>query len=115
MSLAANVLLFGRMLRAAGLDVHHGRLLDAIRALEWVDVGSRADVAATLRSLVQALPERGKRQLVELRRRLVALADDQRCVVPLEGLRIELHAFVQEARVALCGKQFRQLTFLDQT
>jgi uncharacterized protein len=52
MSLAANVLLFGRMLRAAGLDVHHGRLLDAVRALEWVNVGSRTDVAATLRSLL---------------------------------------------------------------
>ena len=43
--LADNLLLFGRVLRAAGLDVHHGRLLDAVRALEWVDVGSRADVA----------------------------------------------------------------------
>ena len=52
MSLAANVLLFGRMLRDAGLDVHHGRLFDAVRALEWVNVGSRADVAATLRSLL---------------------------------------------------------------
>jgi uncharacterized protein with von Willebrand factor type A (vWA) domain len=52
MKLAVNILLFGRVLRAAGLEVHHGRLLDAIRALEWVDVGSRADVAATLRSLL---------------------------------------------------------------
>jgi uncharacterized protein with von Willebrand factor type A (vWA) domain len=50
--LAANVLLFGRVLRAAGLDVHHARLLDAIRALEWVGVTSRADVAAALRSLL---------------------------------------------------------------
>ena len=31
------------MLRRAGLDVHHGRLVDAVRALEWVNVGSRAD------------------------------------------------------------------------
>jgi len=52
MSLSANVLLFGRILRASGLDVHHGRLLDAVRALEWVGVGSRTDVAATLRSLL---------------------------------------------------------------
>jgi uncharacterized protein with von Willebrand factor type A (vWA) domain len=52
MTLAANVLLFGRMLRAAGLDVHHGRLLDAVQALEWVNVGSRIDVAAALRSLL---------------------------------------------------------------
>ena len=40
------------MLRAAGLDIHHGRLLDAVRALEWVNLGSRADVAGTLRSLL---------------------------------------------------------------
>lgn len=52
MSLAVNVLLFGRMLRAAGLDVHHGRLLDAVRALGWMNVGNRTDVAATLRSLL---------------------------------------------------------------
>jgi hypothetical protein len=49
---AANVLLFGRVLRDSGVAVHHGRLLDAIRALEWVNVGSRTDVAATLRSLL---------------------------------------------------------------
>jgi uncharacterized protein len=52
MSFAANILLFGRVLRATGMDVHHGRLLDAIRALQWVNVGSRADVAATLRGLL---------------------------------------------------------------
>jgi uncharacterized protein with von Willebrand factor type A (vWA) domain len=52
MNLALNVLLFGRMLRAAGLDIHHGRLLDALRALEWVNLGSRTDVAGTLRSLL---------------------------------------------------------------
>jgi uncharacterized protein len=50
--LAGNVLLFGRVLRAAGLDVHHARLLDAVRSLEWVGVRSRTDVAATLRSLL---------------------------------------------------------------
>jgi uncharacterized protein with von Willebrand factor type A (vWA) domain len=49
---AANVLLFGRVLRASGVDVHHARLLDAIRALAWVDIGNRSDVAATLRSLL---------------------------------------------------------------
>ena len=49
---ADNVLLFGRVLRAAGLDVHHGRLLDALQALEWIGVGSRLDVRATLRGLL---------------------------------------------------------------
>lgn len=50
--IAQNILLFGRVLRASGMDVHHARLFDAIRAIEWIDVGSRADVAATLRSLL---------------------------------------------------------------
>ena len=49
---AGNLLLFGRVLRAAGLDVHHGRLLDAVRALEWIGITSRADVRGTLRSLL---------------------------------------------------------------
>ena len=49
---AENVLLFGRVLRAAGLSVHHGRLMDAIHALELVGIRSRADVRATLRSLL---------------------------------------------------------------
>ena len=46
------MLLFGRVLRAAGLQVHHARLVDAIRALEWVGLRSRADVRAVLRSLL---------------------------------------------------------------
>jgi uncharacterized protein len=51
-ALVDNVLLFGRVLRATGLEVHHGRLLDAVRALEWVGVRSRTDVAAVLRCLL---------------------------------------------------------------
>jgi uncharacterized protein len=52
MNLAVNILQFGRVLRRAGIDVHHARILDAIRALEWVGIASRVDVAATLRSLL---------------------------------------------------------------
>ena len=48
----ANVLLFGRLLRDAGLPVHHTRLVDAIRALQWVNIGSREDVRATLAALL---------------------------------------------------------------
>ena len=50
--LTANVLLFGRLLRRAGLSVPHSRLLDALRALTWVGVGRRDDVRATLRALL---------------------------------------------------------------
>jgi uncharacterized protein len=50
--LVENVLLFGRLLRAAGMDVHHAQLADAIRALEWLGVDRREDVAATLRCLL---------------------------------------------------------------
>ena len=48
MTLVANLLEFGRVLRRAGLEVHHGRLIDAIRSLEWIGVERRADVRATL-------------------------------------------------------------------
>lgn len=51
-SLAANVLLFGRLLRRAGLAVHHGRLVDALRALDWLGVRRRDDVRATLLALL---------------------------------------------------------------
>jgi uncharacterized protein with von Willebrand factor type A (vWA) domain len=51
-ALVTNLLLFGRVLRAAGLQVHHGRLVDAIRALEWTGVSSRTDVRAVLRALL---------------------------------------------------------------
>ena len=51
-AIAENVLLFGRILRAAGVDVHHGRLVDALRAIELVGIRSRTDVRATLRSLL---------------------------------------------------------------
>ena len=51
-ALVINLLLFGRVLRAAGLQVHHGRLVDAIRALEWTGVSSRTDVRAVLRALL---------------------------------------------------------------
>ena len=51
-ALVINLLLFGRVLRAAGLQVHLERLVDAIQALEWIGVGSRTDVRATLRALL---------------------------------------------------------------
>ncbi len=52
MAIADNVLLFGRLLRVIGLPVHHGRLVDAIHALELVGIRNRTDVRATLRSLL---------------------------------------------------------------
>ena len=38
-ALLPNLVLFGRVLRRAGLDVHTGRLIDAVRALAYVDLG----------------------------------------------------------------------------
>lgn len=48
----ANLLLFGRFLRRADVEVHHSRLIDAIRALEWIGVADRQDVRATLCALL---------------------------------------------------------------
>ena len=47
-----NVLVFGRLLRSAGLDVHLGRVLDAVTALSDVDMSVRDDVRHTLRALL---------------------------------------------------------------
>ena len=47
-----NLLLFGRLLRRLGLDVHAGRMLDAVRVLEDVGVRRRGDVHAALRTLL---------------------------------------------------------------
>ena len=51
-ALLANMLLFGRVLRRAGLEVHHGRMLDAVEALTYIDVRRRTEVQATLRTLL---------------------------------------------------------------
>jgi uncharacterized protein with von Willebrand factor type A (vWA) domain len=50
--LISNLLLFGRLLRAAGVHVHRERMVDAVQAIEWVGVRSRADLRATLCALL---------------------------------------------------------------
>lgn len=47
-----NVIVFGRLLRAAGLDVHLGRVLDTAEALQHVDVGARDEVYHACRALL---------------------------------------------------------------
>ena len=48
----ANLLMFGRSLRSAGIDVHPGRLLDVIEALGHVNLGERNEVYHTCRALL---------------------------------------------------------------
>src|SRR2546429_5200258 len=50
--LLENLLIFGRVLRRAGIDVHPGRLLDVIEALEQVNLGARDEVYYTCRTLL---------------------------------------------------------------
>lgn len=47
-----NLLIFGRVLRRAGIDVHPGRLLDLIEALSHVNLGDRDEVYHTCRALL---------------------------------------------------------------
>ena len=47
-----NLLLFGRLLRRLGLDVHAGRMLDAVSVLEDIGLRRRGDVHAALRTLL---------------------------------------------------------------
>lgn len=50
--LLENLLLFGRLLRGAGLGVSLGQTLDFARALEWVDLGDREQVFHAARSFL---------------------------------------------------------------
>jgi uncharacterized protein len=52
-----NLLLFGRILRAAGIAVHPGRLLDVVSALDHVDLRSREEVYYACRALLVHGPE----------------------------------------------------------
>jgi len=47
-----NLLIFGRVLRRAGIDVHRGRLLDLVEALGHVNLGARDEVYHTCRALL---------------------------------------------------------------
>jgi len=51
-ALVENLLMFGRVLRAAGVHVHRERMVDAIQATEWIGVRSRTDLRATLSALL---------------------------------------------------------------
>src|SRR5262252_10813875 len=52
-----NLLLFGRILRRAGVAVHPGRLLDVVAALDHVDLASRDEVYYACRALLVHRPE----------------------------------------------------------
>jgi uncharacterized protein with von Willebrand factor type A (vWA) domain len=47
-----NLILFGRLLRALGLDINPGRMIDLVQALEFVEIGRKADFFYTARSLL---------------------------------------------------------------
>jgi uncharacterized protein len=49
--MADNVVGFARALRAAGLPVGPGSVIDAMNALQAVDIGNRADVYTTLEAI----------------------------------------------------------------
>ena len=51
-ALLSNVLVFGRLLRGLGMEVHVGRLLDITEALQHVNIGVREDVYHACRALL---------------------------------------------------------------
>lgn len=55
--LVENLLIFGRVLRGAGIDVPSERLLDIVQALDVVDLASRQDVYHACRTLLVRHPE----------------------------------------------------------
>lgn len=55
--LLRNLLRFGRLLHAAGLEVPPGRMVDAARALTTIDIRRREDFYFTLQSLLVSRPQ----------------------------------------------------------
>jgi uncharacterized protein with von Willebrand factor type A (vWA) domain len=51
-NLQHNLIVFGRLLRRAGIDVHVGRMIDVTGALQHVDLSSRDEVYHTCRALL---------------------------------------------------------------
>jgi uncharacterized protein with von Willebrand factor type A (vWA) domain len=51
-NLHRNLIVFGRLLRRAGIDVHVGRMIDVTEALQHVDIGSRDEVYHACRTLL---------------------------------------------------------------
>jgi uncharacterized protein with von Willebrand factor type A (vWA) domain len=51
-NLQRNLIVFGRLLRRAGIDVHVGRMIDVTGALQYVDLSSRDEVYHTCRALL---------------------------------------------------------------
>lgn len=51
-NLLHNLILFGRLLRQLGMDVNPGRMLDAVSALEYINIGRKADFYHTLQTLL---------------------------------------------------------------
>ena len=47
-----NLLLFGRVLRALGLDVNPGRMFDLVSALQFISIGNRSDFYHAARGLL---------------------------------------------------------------
>ena len=51
-NLQRNLIVFGRLLRRAGVDVHAGRMIDVTEALQHVDLASRDEVYHSCRALL---------------------------------------------------------------
>ena len=49
--IADNIVGFARALRAAGIPVGPGSVIDAMNALQVIDIGNRADVFTTLEAV----------------------------------------------------------------
>jgi len=47
-----NLLLFGRILRGLGLDVNPGRMMDLVSALDYIEIGNKADFYYAARALL---------------------------------------------------------------
>jgi uncharacterized protein with von Willebrand factor type A (vWA) domain len=56
-ALFRNLIHFGRLLRSAGVDIQAGRMIEVATALDYIDVGRRADFYHALRTLLVHRPQ----------------------------------------------------------
>lgn len=56
-ALFSNLIRFGHLLHALGLDVQAGRMIDVAAALEYIDIGRRSDFYHALRALLVHRPQ----------------------------------------------------------
>ncbi len=103
--LLKNLVLFGRLLRSAGLDVGPGQVIDVAAALEYIDIGKRDEFYHAARALL--VHRRADLAQFDLAFRLFWQA---RTVPPIEPPSVP-HPALQPRSLRMPGVSYREIPF----